>query len=81
MIEDNIKHPVVAQIPLDEIIALNSINRGVPFMADARTKPIAQAVQQLAERVAVDLQRSGSEFAGLKSEAEESARKKAGLFR
>src|SRR5512136_1497479 len=33
MIEDNIKHQVVGQIPLDEILVLNSINCGVPLMA------------------------------------------------
>ena len=81
MIEDNIKHPVIAQIPLDEVVALNSINRGVPFMVDGRAKPIAVAVQQFADRLAADLQKSGSDYSGLKSEAEDGARKKAGLFR
>ena len=47
MIEDNIKHQVVGQIPLDEILVLTSINRGVPFMVDQRAKPIGQAIQQL----------------------------------
>lgn len=77
MIEDNIKHPVIAQIPLDEAIVLNSINRGVPFMVDARTKPVALAVQQLADRIVAEFQRPVSDLVG----AEESGRKKSSLFR
>jgi pilus assembly protein CpaE len=80
MIEDNIKHPVAAQIPLDEPLVLTSVNRGVPFMMDSRAKPIAQAVQQLADQI-------GAEFAAARAAAnakneqqEESARKKTGLF-
>jgi pilus assembly protein CpaE len=57
MIEDNIKHQVVGQIPLDEILVLTSINRGVPIMVDQRAKPIGQAIQQLAERVAAEFRR------------------------
>ena len=59
MIEDNIKHQVVGQIPLDEMLVLNSINRGVPLMVDQRAKPIGQALQQLAERVAAEFQAAG----------------------
>jgi pilus assembly protein CpaE len=80
MIEDNIKHQVVAQIPLDEVVVLNSINRGVPFMADARTKPVAQAVSQLADRILTELQRSTAEVSGAGSPADDAARKKTGLF-
>jgi pilus assembly protein CpaE len=76
MIEDNIKHQVVGQIPLDEILALTSINRGVPLMVDQRVKPIGQAIQQLAERVAAEFRRS-TEAAG----AADETRKRTGLFR
>jgi len=79
MIEDNIRHPVAAQIPLDEVIVLNSINRGVPFMMDARTKPIAQALQQLAELLVNEFDRPIAAAAGGRPE-EEAARKKTGLF-
>ncbi len=48
-VSDNLKHPVVVEIPLDEGAALSSINRGVPFVADQRSKPIARAVFQLAD--------------------------------
>jgi pilus assembly protein CpaE len=77
MIEDNIKHQVVGQIPLDEILVLNSINRGVPLMVDQRVKPIGQALQQLAERVASEFKRSAAETVP----AADDSRKKTGLFR
>jgi pilus assembly protein CpaE len=78
MIEDNIKHQVVGQIPLDEILVLNSINRGVPLMVDQRAKPIGQALQQLAERVASEFKRSAAETV---SASADDGRKKTGLFR
>jgi pilus assembly protein CpaE len=77
MIEDNIKHQVVGQIPLDEVLALTSINRGVPLMVDQRAKPIGQAMQQLAERVVAEFHRAAEVAAG----APDDARKRAGLFR
>jgi pilus assembly protein CpaE len=76
MIEDNIKHQVAGQIPLDELLVLTSINRGVPIMVDQRTKPIGQAIQQLAERVAAEF-RKPTEV----TTATEEVRKRSGLFR
>jgi pilus assembly protein CpaE len=76
MIEDNIKHQVVGQIPLDEVLVLNSINRGVPLMVDQRNKPIGQAIQQLAERVANEFRRPAADPVAV-----EDGRKKTGLFR
>jgi pilus assembly protein CpaE len=77
MIEDNIKHQVVGQIPLDEILVLTSINRGVPLMVDQRIKPIGQAIQQFADRVAAEFRRP-VEAAPMPAEE---ARKRTGLFR
>jgi pilus assembly protein CpaE len=77
MIEDNIKHQVVGQIPLDEILVLTSINRGVPIMVDQRAKPIGQAMQQLAERVAAEFRRPVEAAAGSADEV----RKRTGRFR
>jgi MinD-like ATPase involved in chromosome partitioning or flagellar assembly len=68
----------VGQIPLDEILVLNSINRGVPLMVDQRAKPIGQAMQQLAERVAAELRRPAVEAA---TGSGEESRKRSGLFR
>jgi pilus assembly protein CpaE len=76
MIEDNIKHQVVGQIPLDEMIVLTSINRGVPIMVDQRAKPIGQAIQQFSERVVAEFRRP-AEAAG----PAEDARKRSGLRR
>ncbi len=50
MVEQALKHPVGAQIPWDEITVLNSINKGAPLVAQ-RSKPIVQAILQLAGRV------------------------------
>ncbi len=50
MVEQALKHPVGAQIPWDEVTVLNSINKGSPLVAQ-RSKPIAQAILQLAGRV------------------------------
>jgi pilus assembly protein CpaE len=77
MVEDNIKHQVVGQIPLDEVLVLTSINRGVPLIVDQRAKPIGQAIQQLAERVAAEFRRPAEAAAA----PAEDSRKRAGLFR
>ncbi len=50
MVEQALKHPVGAQIPWDEVTVLNSINKGSPLVAQ-RSKPIAQAILQLAGRL------------------------------
>ena len=57
-IETHIKHPVAAQLPMDEATAVSSVNKGVPFVADprARTTPLAQAVLQLSERLTTELE-------------------------
>ena len=57
-IESHIKHPVSAQLPMDEVTAVSSINKGVPFVNDPRSKStaLAQAVIQLADKLAAELQ-------------------------
>jgi len=57
-IETHIKHPVAAQLPLDEATAVSSVNKGVPFVADprARTTALAQAVFQLSDRLTTELE-------------------------
>ena len=52
---DNLKQPVVGVIPLDERIVIPSVNRGVPFMIDNKTQPIARTVFSLAETVRAQL--------------------------
>ena len=55
MIEDNLKHKVALQIPLDAETINNSTRRGLPFVAEAKNKPIATMVNQLAERLVAEL--------------------------
>jgi len=54
-IGDNLKQPVVSVIPLDERIVIPSVNRGVPFMIDNKTQPIARTIFSLAEVVRAQL--------------------------
>ena len=57
-IEMHVKHPVAAQLPMDEATVVTSVNKGVPFVADprSRTTPLAQAFFQLADRLVTELQ-------------------------
>jgi pilus assembly protein CpaE len=54
-IGDNLKQPVVSVIPLDERIVIPSVNRGVPFMVDNKTQPIARTIYSLAETIRAQL--------------------------
>ncbi|MEI6290367.1 MAG: AAA family ATPase, partial [Chloroflexota bacterium] len=56
-IGDNLKQQVVSVIPLDERIVIPSVNRGVPFMIDNKTSPIARTIFSLAETVRAHLAR------------------------
>ncbi len=48
---DNLKQKIVAVIPLDERVVITAVNRGVPFMLDNRTQPVAKGIYALAEAV------------------------------
>ncbi len=50
-IGDNLKQKVVAVIPLDERVVIPAVNRGVPFMLDNRSQPVAKGIFALAEAV------------------------------
>ncbi|HEY3310476.1 MAG TPA: response regulator [Anaerolineales bacterium] len=52
---ENLKQPVVGVIPLDEKVVIPSVNRGVPFMIDNKTQPIARTIFSLAETVRAQL--------------------------
>ncbi len=54
-IGDNLKQTVVSVIPLDERVVIPSVNRGVPFMVDNKTQPIARTIFGLAESVRAQL--------------------------
>lgn len=54
-ISDNLKQPIVSVIPLDERVVIPSVNRGVPFMIDNKTQPIARTIFSLAETIRAQL--------------------------
>jgi pilus assembly protein CpaE len=52
-IQASIKHPIVAQLPLDERTATSAANYGVPYvMGNTRTTKLAQATVSLAQYIA-----------------------------
>lgn len=48
---ENLKHEIAALIPIDEKVVIQSVNRGVPFMLEHRTHPVAKGILSLAESV------------------------------
>jgi pilus assembly protein CpaE len=48
-VAESFKHEIVAVFPNEERIVLPSINRGVPFMLEDRTRPLARCILSLAE--------------------------------
>ncbi|MCB0101601.1 MAG: response regulator [Anaerolineales bacterium] len=50
-VSENLKHEVLAVIPLDEKTAITAVNRGVPFMLDNKTQPIGRGILTLAEMI------------------------------
>jgi len=50
-ISENLKQPVRAVIPLDERTVIPSVNRGVPFVLEARSQPAARGIFELSEAV------------------------------
>ena len=55
---ENLKQPVVGVIPLEEAVVIPSVNRGVPFMIDNKTKTVARAVFALAESIRTQLSKA-----------------------
>jgi pilus assembly protein CpaE len=54
-IGENLKQKVSAVIPLDERVVIPAVNRGVPFMLDNKTQPVAKGIFALAEAVRAQL--------------------------
>ncbi|MBN1890196.1 MAG: response regulator [Thermoflexales bacterium] len=77
-VSDNLKHPVAVEIPLDEAIVMSSINRGIPFVADQRAKPVARALIQLAEFLVRDLTAVPEPVAPVPTAADDAARSRLG---
>ena len=57
-INENLKQEVVLSIPFDEKVAINAVNRGIPFLIDNRTQPISKAILSLAETVKDRIQKN-----------------------
>jgi pilus assembly protein CpaE len=52
---ENLKQKIHAVIPLDERVVIPAVNRGVPFMLDNKTQPVAKGIFGLAEAVRAQL--------------------------
>ncbi len=52
---ENLKQKIHAVIPLDERVVIPAVNRGVPFMLDNKTQPVAKGIFALAEAVRAQL--------------------------
>ena len=50
-VAENLKQKMSAVIPLDERVVIPAVNRGIPFMLDNRTQPVAKGIFALAEAV------------------------------
>jgi len=62
-VSENLKHEIVAVIPLDEKIVITAVNRGVPFMIDNKAQPVGRGILSLAESVRARLAALDSEAA------------------
>jgi pilus assembly protein CpaE len=57
---ESLKQEVVAVIPLEEKIVVNSVNSGVPFMVDNKIQPIGKAISGLVETIKEKIKKSDS---------------------
>ncbi len=55
---ENLRQAVASVIPLEEPVVIPSVNRGIPFMVDNKTKNISRAVFALAEAVRAQLSKA-----------------------
>ncbi len=62
-IEQSIRHPIAAQIALDDRLVPLSVNKGVPFVTSDRSSTVTQNIVALAQRVVEELEREGEEVA------------------
>jgi pilus assembly protein CpaE len=78
-IEDSIKHPVAAVLPLDDYVSL-SINQGIPFVISDSARPISQTVISLAEHVLEAWAVAAEEEAVAQPPPDDPARRRLGRF-
>ncbi|HEY5983769.1 MAG TPA: response regulator [Anaerolineales bacterium] len=54
-VAENLHEKISAVIPLDERVVIPAVNKGIPFMVDNRTQPVARGVLAVAEAVRAQL--------------------------
>jgi len=50
-VAENLKQEVSSVIPLDEATVMKAVNRGVPFVLEAKNQPATRGILSLAESV------------------------------
>jgi pilus assembly protein CpaE len=78
-IEESIKHPVTAELPFDDYVAL-SVNQGVPFVQSDGARAISQAIVHLADKLIEMWAVAAAEKAAVQPAAEDPARRRLGRF-
>lgn len=78
-IQESIKHTIIAEIPLDSVAALTSVNRGVPFVVSDAARPISQAIINLAGHL-LEAWAAAEAEAMAEPQAEEADRRRLGRF-
>lgn len=78
-VEESLKHPVIAEMPLDDAVAL-SVNQGVPFVISDGARPISQAVTRLAEKLLEMWAVAAEEEAEAEALMEDPTRRRLGRF-
>ncbi len=48
---DNLKQEIVQILPLEEKVVIPSVNRGIPFILNVKSRPIAKAILDLSESI------------------------------
>ncbi len=48
---DNLKQEIVQILPLDEKVVIPSVNRGIPFILNVKSRPISKALLDLSESI------------------------------
>jgi pilus assembly protein CpaE len=79
-IEESIKHPIAVEIPLDDVVALRSVNRGVPFVISDGSRPISQAISRLAEDMVAHWEAAAEAEAVAEPHVDDAARRRLGRF-
>jgi len=63
--------PTIAQIPFDQRLALTAANRGIPFITQDRSRPISEAILELAKSVREEVLEVAEEEAPEETESED----------